>query len=171
MVIKIIMAKLKIPSTQAMRFIKSQNIDFKAYFYKYVEHGGTSESAKQLNINEHRIVKTLILESDNLKSFIVLMNGDYEVSLKRLGRILGSKNVKLMEPKQAEHKTGYRVGGTSPFGCRTKMKIFLQKDITDLETIIINGGQRGFLIEIKTKDLINLLNPEIIDAKIETLPE
>ncbi len=162
------MSKLKIPSTQAMRFIKSNNIDFKPHFYKYVEHGGTKESAKQLGIDEHRIIKTLVFENDNSKPLMVLMNGDFEVSSKQLARIAGVKNVHIAKPQRAEKYTGYRVGGTSPFGCKTKMDIFAQKDIFDFETIIINGGARGFLIEISTKDLKRFIKPHVVDIAIKS---
>ncbi len=161
------MSKVKIPSTQAMRVIKAHKIEFKPYFYKYVEHGGTKESAKQLGVEEHRVVKTLIFEDDKGKPFIVLMNGDYEVSLKQLAREIGSKSVRIALPQRAEKHTGYRVGGTSPFGCKTDMRIFAQKDIFDFDKIIINGGKRGFLIEISVNDLKNSLNPTIVDVAIK----
>jgi Cys-tRNA(Pro) deacylase len=162
------MAKEKIPSTQALRFLKSKKVAFKPYFYKYVDYGGTSESAKQLGIDEHRIIKTLIFEDANQKPFVVLMNGDYEVSIKQLARAIGSKKAQLTNPQKAQKYTGYKVGGTSPFGTRLDMKIFAQKDIFDFEEIIINGGQRGFLIGISTEDLKNLLNPNIIDVSIKS---
>lgn len=163
------MAKTKTPSTQAIRFLRSQNIEFKGYFYRYMERGGTREPSKQLNIEERRIIKTLVFEDDNSRPLIVLMNGDYETSKKQLSRLAGSKSVNMPSPSKAEKYTGYRVGGTSPFGCRTKMKIFAQKDIFDFERILINGGQRGFLIEIKTDDLIHTLKPEIADIAIKLI--
>jgi len=160
------MSKVKIPSTQATRFLKAKSIEFKPYFYKYVEHGGTKESAKQLNIEEHRIVKTLVFEDCNTNPVMVLMNGDFEVSLKQLARIMGVKSVNIAEPKKAEKYTGYRVGGTSPFGCKTAMQIFAQKDIFDFDKIIINGGQRGFLIEISTDVLKEYLKPVIVNVAV-----
>ncbi len=162
------MAKEKIPSTQAIRQLKSNKVEFKPYFYKYVEHGGTKESAKQLNLNEHRVVKTLVFEDNNKKPLIVLMNGDFEVSSKQLARVVGSKKVELANPQKAQKYTGYKVGGTSPFGLRTKMKIYAQKDIFEFDSIVINGGQRGFLVEIKTDDVKKVLNPEIVDVAIES---
>ena len=158
------MAKEKIPSTQALRFLKTQKIEFKPYFYKYVDHGGTHESSKQLGIKEHRVVKTLVFEDENKKPLIVLMNGDFDVSVKKLARVMGIKKVELANPQKAEKCTGYKVGGTSPFGVRTKMRIFAQKDIFDFDYIVINGGQRGFLVEIKTEDLKKTINPEIVDV-------
>ncbi len=158
------MAKEKIPSTQALRFLKAQKIEFKPYFYKYVDHGGTHESSKQLGIEEHRVVKTLVFEDENKKPFIVLMNGDFDVSVKKLARVMGMKKVELANPQKAEKYTGYKVGGTSPFGVRTKMKIFAQKDIFDYDSIVINGGQRGFLVEIKTENLKKALSPVIVDV-------
>ncbi len=165
------MAKIKIPSTQAMRYLKSKKIEFEPLFYKYIEHGGTKESSKQLGIKENRIIKTLIFEDDNKKPLIVLMNGDYDVSIKQLARIIKVKKVELADEARAQKYTGYRVGGTSPFGVRQKMRVYAQKDIFDYEKIVINGGQRGFLIEIQTKDLKELLDAEVVDAAIKPSAE
>ncbi len=156
-----------IPSTQAVRVLKAQGVEFEPYFYKYVDHGGTKESSRQLGIEEHRIVKTLVFEDSTSRPFIVLMNGDYEVSQKALARALGVKKVKLADPGKAEKYTGYRVGGTSPFGLRTEMRIFAQRDIFGFDKILINGGKRGFLVEIATEVLESLLKPRIIDVAIK----
>ncbi|AEA34356.1 YbaK/EbsC family protein [Hippea maritima] len=158
--------KEKLPSTQALRFLRSNEVKFKPYFYKYIDHGGTLESSKQLNVEEHRIVKTLIFEDNSSKPFVVLMNGDYEVSSKKLARVLGVKNVKIAPSEKAEKYSGYKVGGTSPFGLKTKMNIFAQKDIFEFDTILINGGQRGFLVEISTEDLKKVLNLIVVDVAI-----
>ncbi len=154
----------KVPNTPAIIFLKDHNVEFKPLFYKYVDHGGTKESSKQLGIDEHRIVKTLIFEDDKGNPFVVLMNGDFEVSTKNLARIMGVKSVKLCDPNKAQRFSGYLVGGTSPFGTRRKMKVYAQKDIFGFDKIVINGGKRGFLVEIKTEDLKRLLEPEIVDA-------
>ncbi len=161
------MVKLKIPSTPAIRFIKDKLIEFKPYFYKYIEHGGTRESSKQIGIEEHRIVKTLVFEDETQKPCIVLMNGDFDVSQKQLARVMNKKSVRLAQPQKAEKYTGYKVGGTSPFGLRVDMKIFAQRDIFAFDKVVINGGKRGFLIEIATKDLKEILDPEIVDIAIK----
>ena len=154
----------KIPNTPAIIFLKDHNVEFKPLFYKYVDHGGTKESSKQLGIDEHRIVKTLIFEDDKGNPFIVLMNGDFEVSMKNLARVMGAKSVKLCDPNKAQRFSGYLVGGTSPFGTRRKMKVYAQKDIFNFDRIVINGGKRGFLVEIKTDDLQRLLEPVVVDV-------
>ncbi|WP_026939636.1 aminoacyl-tRNA deacylase [Hippea alviniae] len=161
------MKKQKIPSTAATRFLKVNKTEFKPLFYEYKEHGGTKEASKQLNIDEHRIVKTLVLEDSNKKGLIVLMNGDMEVSFKKLARLIGVKSVSLCKPDKANRYSGYVVGGTSPFGFKTKLPIYAQKDIFEYEKIIINGGQRGFLIEISTEKLKELLNPTIADIGLK----
>ncbi len=154
----------RIPNTPAIIFLKDHNVEFKPLFYKYVDHGGTKESSKQLGIDEHRIVKTLIFEDDKGNPFIVLMNGDFEVSTKNLARIMGVKSVKLCDPNKAQRFSGYLVGGTSPFGTRRKMKVYAQKDIFNFDRIVINGGKRGFLVEIKTDDLQLLLEPVVVNV-------
>ncbi len=154
----------KVPNTAAVIFLKGHNVEFKPLFYKYVNHGGTKESSKQLGIDEHKIVKTLIFEDDEGNPFVVLMNGDFEVSTKNLARIMSVKNVKLCDQSKAQRFSGYLVGGTSPFGTKRKMKVYAQKDIFDFDKIVINAGKRGFLVEIRTEDLQKLLEPEIVDA-------
>ncbi len=156
----------KIPNTPAVIELRKNNINFVPLFYRYVDHGGTKESSKQLDIDEHRIIKTLIFEDSDAKPFIVLMNGNYEVSEKRLARILGCKFVRLCSAAKAQKHSGYLIGGTSPFGTKKRMRIFAQKDIFNFDRIVINGGKRGFLVEIRTEDLKSTLNPEIIDAAI-----
>ena len=161
------MKKQKVPSTAAVRFLKANKIEFTPFFYKYKEHGGTKEASNQLNIEENRIVKTLVLEDSNGNGLIVLMNGNKEVSLKKLARIMGVKSVSLCPPQKANKYSGYMVGGTSPFGFKTKLPIYAQADIFQFEKILINGGQRGFLIEISSRDLDRALKPLKIDAGIE----
>ncbi len=154
----------KIPNTPAVIFLKKHEVEFKPLFYRYVDHGGTKEVSNQLGIDEHKIVKTLIFEDDGGNPFIVLMNGDFEVSTKSLAKTMGVKSVKLCDPNKARKFSGYLIGGTSPFGTRRKMKVCAQKDIFDFDRIVINGGKRGFLVEIKTLDLKQLLDPEIVDV-------
>ena len=136
------------PITPAVRFLREKKIDFVPRLYEYVEKGGARESAKQLGVDEHAVVKTLVLETNEKKPLIVLMHGDREVSTKNLARFLGVKSVEPVAPEKASKLTGYLVGGTSPFGIRTRMPIYAEKSIFTLGKIFINGGKRGFLVEI-----------------------
>jgi len=136
------------PITPAVRFLRERKIEFVPHLYEYVEKGGTRESAKQLGVDEHAVVKTLVFETNDKKPFIVLMHGNSEVSTKNLARFLSVKSVEPVTPEKASKLTGYLVGGTSPFGMRTTMPVYAEKTIFDLENIFINGGKRGFLIEI-----------------------
>jgi Cys-tRNA(Pro) deacylase len=136
------------PITQAVRFLREKKIDFVPWLYGYVEKGGTRESAKQLGVDEHAVVKTIVFETNEKKPLIVLMHGDREVSTKNLARFLNVKSVESASPEKASKWTGYLVGGTSPFGTKTKMPVYVEQSIFDLEKIYINGGKRGFLVEI-----------------------
>ena len=136
------------PITPAVRFLRERKIDFVPHLYDYVDKGGTRESAKQLGVDEHVVIKTLVFETSEKKPLIVLMHGDREVSTKNLARFLGVKSVEPVSPDKASKLTGYLVGGTSPFGTRTKLTACAEKTIFDLDKIFINGGKRGFLIEI-----------------------
>jgi len=140
---------IDIPVTPAVRFLRERNVNFTPRIYKYVEKGGTSESAKQLGVDEHAVVKTLVFETNEKKGLIVLMHGDKEVSTKSLARHLGVKAVEPVTPDKASKLTGYLVGGTSPFGTRTTLPVFAEKTIFELDRIFINGGKRGFLVEIE----------------------
>ena len=136
------------PITQAVRFLRQQKVDFVPRLYDYVEKGGTRESAKQLGVDEHAVVKTLVFETNERKPLIVLMHGDREVSTKNLARFLNVKSVEPASPEKAAKWTGYRFGGTSPFGTKTEMQVYAEKTIFALEKVYINGGKRGFLVEI-----------------------
>ena len=139
---------MEIPVTAAVRFLREKNVTFVPHLYKYVEKGGTTESAKQLGVDEHAVIKTLVFETSKKAPLIVLMHGDLEVSTKDLARHLGVKSVEPVTPDKASKLTGYLVGGTSPFGTRTKLQVFAEKTIFELDRIYINGGKRGFLVEI-----------------------
>lgn len=150
------------PITPAVRFLREKKVDFVPHLYDYVEKGGTAESARQLGVDEHAIVKTLVFETNEKKPLIVLMHGDRQVSTKNLARHLGVKSVEPATPERANKWTGYLVGGTSPFGMKTEMPICVEKTIFDLERIYINGGKRGFLVQIHPPELrIALLIKEI----------
>ena len=152
---------MEYPITQAVRFLREKKVEFVPRHYEYVEKGGTRESAKQLGVDEHAVVKTLVFETNEKKPLIVLMHGDREVSAKNLGRFLGVKSVEPATPEKATKLTGYLVGGTSPFGTRTEMPVYVERTIFDLDKIYINGGKRGFLVEIEPSVLRNIQAVEI----------
>ena len=154
------------PITPAVRFLRGKKIDFVPRLYEYVERGGTRESARQLGVDEHAVVKTLVFETNEKRPLIVLMHGDREVSTKGLARLLGVKSVDPATPERASKLTGYLVGGTSPFGTRTAMPVYVEKSILSLEKIYINGGKRGFLIEIAPGVLKQTLNAEEVQVGI-----
>jgi Cys-tRNA(Pro) deacylase len=154
------------PITPAIRFLRERKIDFIPRLYDYVEKGGTRESARQLGVDEHAVVKTLVFETNEKRPLIVLMHGDREVSTKGLARLLGVKSVEPATPERASKLTGYLVGGTSPFGMRTAMPVYVEKSILSLEKIYINGGKRGFLVEIDPGVLKQALNAEEVQVGI-----
>jgi Cys-tRNA(Pro) deacylase len=136
------------PVTPAVRFLREKKVEFVPHLYEYVEKGGTSESARQLGLDEHAVIKTLVFETSEKKPLIVLMHGDREVSTKNLARHLGVKSVEPATSDRASKVTGYQFGGTSPFGTRMKLPVYAESTIFDLDRIYINGGKRGFLVEI-----------------------
>jgi Cys-tRNA(Pro) deacylase len=131
-----------------------------------VDRGGTAEGALQLGLDEHSLVKTLIMEDDLKKPFIVLMHGDREVSTKELARIIGVKRITPCTPATAQKHSGYMVGGTSPFGTRKTMPVYMEDTIGDLQRIYINGGKRGYLVGIDPKELLRVLNPTFVRVAI-----
>lgn len=139
--------------TPAVRVLRENNIPFVPHLYRYKEHGGTKASALALHIPEHHVIKTLVMETGERKPLLVLMHGDYEVSTKNLSRVLGVKKVEPASSAQALKHTGYQFGGTSPFGTRNRLPVYAEKTIFDLPCIYINGGKRGFLVEIAPADL------------------
>ncbi len=155
------------PVTQAVRFLREKKVDFVPHLYDYVEKGGTGESARQLGVDEHAVVKTLIFETNEKKPLIVLMHGDRQVSTKNLARHIGVKSVEPASPERASKHTGYLVGGTSPFGTRTAMPVYVESTIFDLFKIYINGGKRGFLVEMEPAVLKAVLKVEEVSVGIE----
>ena len=153
------------PITPAVRFLREMKIDFTPHLYDY-EKGGTRESAKQLRVDEHAVVKTLVFETNEKKPLIVLMHGDREVSTKNLARHLGVKSVEPATPERASKITGYLVGGTSPFGAKQSVRVYVERSILDLEKIFINGGKRGFLVEIDSAEIGRVLDVELIEVGI-----
>ncbi|MBA3335635.1 MAG: Cys-tRNA(Pro) deacylase [Acidobacteria bacterium] len=141
------------PVTPAIRSLREKKIEFEPHVFEYVEKGGTKHSAVVLKIDEHAVVKTLVFETNEGKPLIVLMHGDCKVSTKELARFLQVKTITPVSPDKANNLTGYLVGGTSPFGLKTKMPVYAEATIFDLPRIFINGGKRGFLIAIEPKVL------------------
>jgi Cys-tRNA(Pro) deacylase len=149
--------------TPAVRILLSEKIKFEPCFYNYEERGGTAVSSRELGVSEHEVIKTLIMQDETKKPMIVLMHGDREVSTKQLARELGVKTITPCDPVTADRHSGYQVGGTSPFGTRKQMPVYMQKTIADLETIYINGGKRGFLVKIASADVVRLLKPMLLE--------
>jgi Cys-tRNA(Pro) deacylase len=155
------------PETPATKFLKSHRIPHSNHLYAYEEHGGTKVSARELNVDEHAVVKTLVFEDENAKPLIVLMHGDRKVSTKELARQIGCKKVEPCQPEVANRHTGYLVGGTSPFGTKKQMPIYLEKSILDLPLVYINGGRRGYLVGVHPHDIVRTLNPKSVEAALK----
>ena len=154
------------PITPAIRFLREKKVEFEPFVFDYVEKGGTRHSAVVLGVDEHKVVKTLIFETNEKKPLVVLMHGDRQVSVKTLARHLNVKTVAPAAPEKASRLTGYLVGGTSPFGVKTKMPIYAEKTIFDLSRIYINGGKRGFLVAIAPQVLRKVLRVEEVEIGI-----
>ena len=152
------------PETPATTFLRENNVSFTKHLYDYVEHGGTSESSRQLGLDEHAVVKTLVMQDQDAKPLMVLMHGDRQVSLKNLARQIGARKVEPCKPDAAERHTGYQVGGTSPFGTRKHLPVYVERSILELPAIYINGGNRGFLVEISPRILTDLLHAQPVDC-------
>jgi Cys-tRNA(Pro) deacylase len=157
--------KVDIPVTTAIRFLRAHNIKFEPHFYTYEERGGTKVASAALGVGEHQTIKTIIMETDERKQLIVLMHGDCEVSAKNLARAISVKNVQPCDDRTAERVTGYVFGGMSPFGTRSPLPVYVEKSILGLDRIFINGGKRGFLVEMNPSDL-NALSPIPVEVAI-----
>lgn len=152
------MSKSKhVSETPATQFLRRHGVAFGAHVYEYVEHGGTSESARQLGVDEHAVVKTLVMEDEHAKPLIILMHGDRTVSTKNLARQIGAKRVEPCKPEVANRHSGYLVGGTSPFGTKKAMPVYVESTILDLPSIYLNGGRRGYLVSLAPAVLATLL--------------
>ena len=156
--------KEHVSETPATACLREHGVPFSEHVYDYVEHGGTAESSRQLGVDEHSVVKTLVMQDEDAKPLIVLMHGDREVSLKNLARQIGAKRVEPSKPEVAERHTGYRVGGTSPFGTRKALQIFVERSVLSLPLIYINGGRRGYLVGIDPRVLVDLLKAQPVDC-------
>ena len=163
-ILEVSKSKQEHPTTHAMRELKKAGVDFEVIAYKYQERGGTRHSAERLGVDEHSMVKTLIMEDDRREPIIVLMHGDREVATGLLARAIGVKRVQPCDPKTADRHAGYQVGGTAPLGTRRAMPVDCQASIAELPRIYINGGRRGYIISLATRDLLNVLRPTLVDA-------
>ena len=158
------MTDKKAPPTQAVAVLRKQGIEFAFHFYGYRKDAVTRAAALEVGVDEHSVVKTLVMETGEGEPLIVLMHGDSWVSTKALARQMGVKTVKPSSARDAERLTGYQVGGISPFGTKKKMPVYIEETILDISRIVINGGRRGFLLELATQDLIKVLNPTPVNV-------
>lgn len=152
------------PITQAVRVLREHKVSFTAHLYDYVERGGTEHSALMLGVDEHCVIKTIVLEDDQKQPLICLQHGDQEVSTKNLARARGCKAISPCSPDTANRHTGYMVGGTSPFGTRKVLPIYMQQSIEALPMIYINGGRRGFLLGLTPSEVQRVLEPILVEA-------
>ena len=157
---------LKAPVTPAIRMLREAAVAYTEHLYEYVEKGGTKATAAALGVDEHEVVKTLVFEDDDGRPFIVLMHGDRNVSSKELARQLGVKRTAPCIPEKAERASGYRVGGTSPFGTRTRLAVYAEASVLSLPRIFINGGHRGFILGMSAQDLCRVLSPTPVTVSI-----
>jgi Cys-tRNA(Pro) deacylase len=160
------MAKERFTATQAIRALREHGVDFTLRVYKYEEKGGTEVASRELGLDEHQVIKTLVMEDDGGRPFLVLMHGDKTVSTKALARVLGVKSVRPCEPHAALKHTGYFVGGISPFGTRKPLRVFVEESIMALPRICINAGKKGLLAEMSPGDLRKILNPTPVRVAI-----
>jgi Cys-tRNA(Pro) deacylase len=155
---------MKTPATQ---FLDERGVKYTEHLYEYVEHGGAGRGAEELGVPAAEVVKTLVMQDEQARPLIVLMHGDRKVSTKNLARQAGRKLIEPCKPEVAQRHSGYQVGGTSPFGTRKALPIFMERSITALPAIYINGGRRGFLLKVSTADLLKTLNPKLVDVALE----
>ncbi len=156
-----------VSETPATAWLKQQGVAFSEHVYDYVEHGGTGESARQLGVDEHAVVKTLVMQDAKAEPLIVLMHGDRQVSTKNLARAIGAKSVEPCKPEVAQRHSGYLVGGTSPFGTRKAMPVYVESSVLALPRILINGGRRGFLVGIEPRVLVEHLGAHPVECALE----
>ncbi len=155
-----------VSETPATQLLRRAGIAFSEHVYDYVDHGGTTESARQLGVDEHAVVKTLVMHNERAEPLIVLMHGDRQVSTKNLARAIGAKSVVPCTPEAAERASGYQVGGTSPFATRKALPVFVEATVLGLERIYINGGRRGYLIGIAPQVVVEQLGATAVSCAI-----
>ena len=162
------MAKAKhVSETPATQLLKKLGIAYTEHTYDYVDHGGARESARQLGLDLHQIAKTLIMEDERAQPLVIVMHGDREVSTKNLARQIGAKKVEPCKPEVAQQHSGYMVGGTSPFGTRRKMPVWVEAGLLEFDTIYLNGGRRGYLIGIAPQALVNALQAQPVEVALD----
>lgn len=161
------MAKPKPPVTPAVRLLRRQGVEFTDHLYAYEEKGGTAVSARALGVEEHCVIKTLVMEDDLKQPLLVLMHGDRQVSTRELARQAGRRSIQPCSPEVANRHTGYLVGGTSPFGTHKAMPVFCERSIRDCPKIYLNGGKRGYLVGLAPADLLRLLQPHLVEVAIQ----
>ncbi|PWF55702.1 Cys-tRNA(Pro) deacylase [Massilia glaciei] len=154
------------PETQATKFLREHGVVFSSHLYEYEERGGTNASSRELGVDEHSVVKTLVMEDESAKPLIVLMHGDRKVSTKELARQAGCKKIEPCKPEVANRHTGFLVGGTSPFGTKKKMPVYVEKTILDLPEIYINGGRRGYLVSMSPSELARLFDLHLVEVAL-----
>ena len=159
-----------VSETPATRYLRQHAAVFSEHPYDYKERGGTDVSARALGVDEHLVIKTLIMQDDSARALVVLMHGDCTVSTKNLARQIGCKTIAPCAPDVAERHSGYQVGGTSPFATRKTLPVYAERSILDLEKIYINGGRRGYLIGIAPALLAQLLKPTLVDCALAGSP-
>lgn len=157
----------KAPSTPATRLLREKGVPYTEHLYRYEEKGGTRVSARELGVDEHAVVKTLVMEDEAGAPLVVLMHGDREVSVKALARQLGRKAIAPCRPEVAQRHSGYLVGGTSPLGTRKALPVFVERTVLELPRIYVNGGSRGFLVGVEPRALAALLGATPVDAAID----
>jgi len=155
-----------VSATPAIHFLRANQVSFTEHPYRYEERGGTAVSARELGVDEHSVIKTLVMEDERKQPLIVLMHGDRDVSTKNLARQIDRKTVTPCAPDVAQKHSGYLVGGTSPFGTRKQMPVYMERTIAALDHIYINGGRRGFLIAVAPADVIRVLAPTLVEAAL-----
>ena len=154
-------------TTSALRELRKHHVPFTEHEYRYAEHGGTRAASRQLGVDEHAVIKTVVMEDEAKSPLVVLMHGDREVSTRQLARQTGHKTIRPCDPDTAQRHTGYMVGGTSPFGTRKTLPVFVERSILALPAIYINAGRRGLLVEIAPAELTRVLGAVPIDAAVE----
>lgn len=155
-----------VSETPATQFLRRYGVSFTEHLYDYVEHGGTAESSRQLGVPEHQVIKTLVMQDERGEPLMVLMHGDRQVSTKNLARQIGAKSVEPCKPEVAQRHSGYLVGGTSPFGTRKAMPVYVEDSVLALPSVCINGGRRGYLVGIPPKLLVDLLGAKPVSCAL-----
>lgn len=156
-----------VSETPATQWLRRHAVDFGEHAYEYVEHGGTAVSSASLGVDEHQVVKTLVMQDESAHPLLVLMHGDRKVSTKNLARQSGRKRIEPCTPEVAQRHSGYQVGGTSPFGTRKALPVYVERSVLDLPRIYINGGRRGYLVSLAPEVLVRLLNAQPVECALD----